>query len=109
MFENCELIVGINNDEDAMANQGNLVLSQEERRLQISACRYVDKIIDSAPWYPSLEFIKNHNIDFVAHDEVPYQSEEIDDIYFEAKLAGKFIRTFSTPGVSTSELIQRIL
>ena len=49
MFENCELIVGINNDEDAMANQGNLVLSQEERRLQISACRYVDKIIDSAP------------------------------------------------------------
>ena len=72
MFENCELVVGINNDQDALINQGNLVLSQEERRQTIASCRYVDKIISPAPWYPSLDFIKQHQIDFVAHDEAPY-------------------------------------
>lgn len=104
-FENSEIIVGINTDKDCELYQGKPVLTEEERRIQIQSCRYVDKIIAPAPWYPSLEFIKRHNIDFVAHDETPYQSEEMDDIYFEAKLAGKFIRTFRTPGVSTSELI----
>ena len=108
-FDECQVIVGINTDEDTEFYKGKPVLRGEERKLQISACRFIDKIIYPAPWYPSLDFIEKHNIDFVAHDEIAYGTEELDDIYFEAKLAGKFLRTFRTPEISTSELIQRII
>lgn len=108
-FDNCEILVGLNTDEDTEYYKGKPVLTAEERKIQLLACRHVEKLIYPAPWYPSLEFIDKHKIDFVAHDEIPYGSDLMDDIYFEAKLAGKFIRTFRTPEISTSELIQRVI
>lgn len=109
MFENCDIIVGLNTDEDTEYYKGKPVNTAKERLIQLEACRHVDKIIYPAPWYPSLEFIEKHKIDFVAHDEIPYGSDQMDDIYFEAKLAGKFIRTFRTPEISTSDLIKRVI
>lgn len=108
-FENCEIIVGLNTDEDTKYYKGKPVLKAKERKFQLEACKHVDRLIYPAPWYPSLEFIEKHKIDFVAHDEIPYGSDQMDDIYFEAKLAGKFLRTFRTPEISTSELIQRVI
>jgi choline-phosphate cytidylyltransferase len=108
-FKNCEVIVGLNTDEDTMFYKGKPVLNERERLMQIEACKYVDKVIYPAPWYPSQQFIIDHKIDFVAHDEIPYGTDEIDDIYLEAKMAGKFLRTFRTPEISTSELIQRVI
>lgn len=108
-FDNTEVIVGINSDEDATYYKGKPVQSQDERRVQVENCRYVDKVICPAPWYPSIEFMTRNKIDFVAHDEISISNDQLDDIYYEAKISGKFIRTFRSPEISTSYLIQRVI
>ncbi len=48
-------------------------------------------------------------IDYVAHDDLPYESEGHADVYAFVKEAGRFVATQRTTGVSTSELITRIV
>ena len=109
LFENSEVIVGINSDRDTIINKGQNVMTQEERRELVASCKYVDQVLCPVDWYPTKAFIEHHNIDFVAHDGAPYRSHNMEDIYSEAKMSGKFIRTFRTPQISTSKLIQRVI
>lgn len=48
-------------------------------------------------------------IDFVAHDDLPYNSAGQDDIYKDIKAMGKFAATQRTEGISTSDVITRIV
>ena len=48
-------------------------------------------------------------IDFVAHDDLPYTSAGHDDIYKDIKAAGKFVATQRTEGISTSDIIARLV
>ena len=48
-------------------------------------------------------------IDFLAHDDLPYKSAGADDIYKEVKAMGKFVATQRTEGISTSDLIARVV
>ena len=109
LFENSELIVGINRDEDTVKNKGQNVMTQQERKELVESCKYVDSVVCDVEWYPSRKFIEDNRIDFVAHDSIPYKSNTSDDIYSDAKTYGKFIRTFRTPEISTSNIIQRVV
>lgn len=71
--------------------------------------RWVDDVLDDIPWIPTIQFLDKHNIDFVAHDAIPYESGEHEDVYAEVKQAGRFAETTRTDGVSTSDLILRII
>ncbi|KAF9200671.1 hypothetical protein BGZ49_009093, partial [Haplosporangium sp. Z 27] len=48
-------------------------------------------------------------IDYVAHDDIPYKSVDSDDVYAFVKNKGQFLPTQRTDGVSTSDLITRIV
>ncbi|XP_078523121.1 choline-phosphate cytidylyltransferase A-like [Lissotriton helveticus] len=48
-------------------------------------------------------------IDFVAHDDIPYSSAGSDDVYKHIKEAGMFAPTQRTEGISTSDIITRIV
>jgi choline-phosphate cytidylyltransferase len=43
----------------------------------------VDEVLKDAPWVITGEFLDKHNIDFVAHDDLPYadNSGQADDVY----------------------------
>ncbi len=56
-------------------------------------CRYVDQIIMPCPWVITKEFIDENDIDYVAHDDIPYESGNSDDIYSYIKSIGKFKAT----------------
>lgn len=34
--------------------------------------RWVDEVVEDAPWVITVEFLDEHQIDFVAHDALPY-------------------------------------
>lgn len=72
-------------------------------------CKWVDEVIPDAPWVVTKEFLDEHNIDFVCHDDIPYASADSDDVYAEIKKMGRFHTTQRTEGVSTTELINRII
>jgi choline-phosphate cytidylyltransferase len=61
------------------------------------------------PWVLTLDFLDKHNIDYVAHDDAPYGSAGQGDIYKEIKDAGRFKATQRTEGISTSDIILRII
>merc|ERR1719219_2666807 len=111
LFPNVYLIVGCCSDKLTLERKGRTVNKEWERYANISHCRYVDEIVRDAPWTLDNEFLAKHHIDFVAHDEAPYTlgSGPCDDIYAWLKEAGQFCATQRTEGVSTSDLITRII
>lgn len=42
--------------------------------------------------------MSEHKIDFVAHDEIPYTSDNTQDIYAKVKERGMFVATERTEG-----------
>lgn len=70
---------------------------------------YLLQIVQSAPWTLSDQFIEDNKIDFVAHDDIPYGHDGLDDIYGPLKARGMFVATERTEGVSTSDIVARIV
>ncbi|KAJ1760786.1 choline-phosphate cytidylyltransferase [Coemansia sp. RSA 2523] len=134
-FPNVYLLVGMCNDEDTHTRKGKTVLTENERYESMRHCRWVDEIITDAPWIVTQEFMDEHEassdafaactcrqshiadhttnmlrrIDYVCHDDLPYASAESDDVYAFVKAQGRFLPTQRTDGVSTSDLITRIV
>lgn len=108
-FPEVYLIVGVTGDEETHKRKGLTVLSGAERAETIRHCKWVDEVIPNCPWIVTPEFLEEHKIDYVAHDDLPYQADEGDDIYAPIKAQGKFLATQRTEGVSTTGIITRLV
>lgn len=106
-FPNTYLLVGIPNDTETHKRKGLTVLTDQERAETLRHCKWVDEVIENAPWIVSPEFLDEHSIDYVAHDDEPYASADSDDIYRPCKEAGKFLVTQRTEGISTTYIITK--
>jgi len=109
IFKNVYLLVGVCNDDLTHSKKGKTVMDEAERYESVRHCRYVDEVVTDAPWVLDDEFLTQNKIDFVAHDEIPYGAEGSDDIYQHIKARGMFVATQRTEGVSTSDIICRLV
>jgi len=109
LFPKVHLIVGICSDELTHSLKGRTVFTEDERYESVRHCRYVDEIVRSAPWTLEDSFLDEHQIDFVAHDDAPYTIGGGDDVYARIKEKGMFMATQRTEGISTSDIITRIV
>lgn len=103
------LIVGVCSDQLTHKNKGRTVMNEDERYEALRHCRYVDEVLTEAPWTLTPEFLEEHKIDFVAHDELPYNIGSADDVYKFVKEKGMFLATERTEGISTTDVITRII
>ncbi|CAN0890749.1 Choline-phosphate cytidylyltransferase 1 [Linum grandiflorum] len=88
-FPNSYLLVGCCNDETTHKYKGKTVMTEAERYESLRHCKWVDEVIPDAPWVIDQEFLDKHNIDYVAHDALPYAdaSGAGKDVYeFEKRL-----------------------
>jgi len=108
-FPNATVIVGVSSDEETIRLKGQTLMGQSERAETISHCKWVDEVVCPCPWIITQQFIDDQRIDYVAHDGLPYVSANSTDIYDFVKKQGRFIATQRTTGVSTTELINRIV
>ncbi|GFR69014.1 choline-phosphate cytidylyltransferase [Elysia marginata] len=109
-FPNAYLIVGICSDKMTLTNKGRTVMNETERYEAVRHCRYVDEVVTDAPWTLDPVFLEKHKIDFVAHDELPYTTGSPDaDVYKFVKEKGMFLPTQRTEGISTTDVITRII
>jgi len=108
-FPNSTIIVGVSSDEETIRLKGQTLMNEAERAETISHCKWVDEVVCPCPWIITQQFIDEQNIDYVAHDGLPYVSANSTDIYDFVKKQGRFIATQRTTGVSTTELINRIV
>ncbi|KAB1200445.1 Choline-phosphate cytidylyltransferase 1 [Morella rubra] len=111
LLPNTYLLVGCCNDELTHKFKGKTVMNEKERYESLRHCRWVDEVIPDAPWVITKEFLDKHQIDYVAHDSLPYAdaSGAGKDVYEFVKSIGKFKETKRTDGISTSDIIMRIL
>jgi len=106
---NVKLIVGVCCDSDIYKYKGHMIMSEQERTETVKHCKWVDDVIFPAPWCPTIEFMDANGIDFISHDTIPYDMPGVTDVYEPMKKAGRFIATLRTEGISTSDLLTRIL
>uniref|UniRef100_A0A7E4VG92 choline-phosphate cytidylyltransferase n=1 Tax=Panagrellus redivivus TaxID=6233 RepID=A0A7E4VG92_PANRE len=109
-FPNVFLIVGVCTDEDTLKYKGCLpIMSTEERVEMVKQCIYVDQVMATPCFFPTIDFVNELNVDLVAHDSLPYQLPETDDCYAPFKDVDRFLATERTPMVSTTDILNRIL
>ena len=108
-FPDVYLMVGVTGDKETHKRKGLTVLSGQERAETVRHCKWVDEVVEDCPWIVTPQFLEEHKIDYVAHDDLPYVADEGDDIYKPIKEAGKFLVTQRTEGVSTTGIITKLV
>lgn len=59
--------------------------------------------------FVNIFLFSSDQIDFVAHDDIPYTTGSSTDVYAHIKARGMFVSTERTEGVSTSDVVSRIV
>jgi len=101
------LIVGIHGDDACADYKRRPILSLEERKVVIEACRYVDEVIVNSPIGITKEWMKEHNIDLVIHGDDFDEKKRMEQYGVPVKM-GKFKTVPYSEGLSTTEIINRI-
>ncbi|PKI38426.1 hypothetical protein CRG98_041206 [Punica granatum] len=108
-----ELVVGVVSDEEIVANKGPPVLSMEERLALVSGLKWVDEVIPNAPYAINEQFMRSlfneHKIDYIIHGDDPCLLPDGTDAYALAKKAGRYKQIKRTEGVSSTDIVGRIL
>lgn len=106
------LIVGVNSDETITACKGKPVCSEIERLETVRACKWVDEVVEGVPYIMSDEYlayvIEKYNIDYVVHGDDPCIVDG-KDVYESARKMGKYLTIPRTEGISTTDLVGRML
>ena len=80
MYPHVYLIAGVSGDEETIRLKGKLVMDENERKNSVAQNKYVDEVLLPCPWVLTLPFLEVNDIDFVAHDDIPYGAEGEKDI-----------------------------
>eukprot|EP01084_Bolivina_argentea_P286263 491046_1 len=106
------LVVGVNSDESITQCKGSPIMRDEERLEAVRGCRWVDEVVSDVPYIMNEEYlnyvIKKYRIDYFVHGDDPCVVDG-KDVYASAKELGKFLSIPRTEGVSTTDIVGRML
>lgn len=107
------LVVGINPEAEIRVHKGPPVMSDWERRVAVEGVKWVDEILEGVPYAVTPEFLKElidvHRIDFIVHGDDPCIGADGEDVYKAVKAMGKFRTIKRTEGVSSTDIVGRML
>ena len=104
------LTVCVVSDERVVENKGKLpVMQQAERAAVVAACAYVDAVMTETPAQVTLEFMQQHSFDVYTFACGSEQERQDKYALCEGLPAAMIHELDYTPGISTSELVNRIL
>lgn len=103
------LIVGVHSDEEITKHKGPPVFNEEERYKMVRGIKWVDEVVENAPYVTTLETLDKYNCDFCVHgDDITLTSDGV-DTYHIVKTAKRYREVKRTQGVSTTDLVGRML
>lgn len=101
-------------DDEIVKNKGSEpVMPFAERLAALTACKFVDEVIAGTEYELQEAWVKtllaSHAIDFIAHGDDPCITADGKDAYEYPKRINKFRMFKRTEGVSTTDLVGRML
>ncbi|XP_033745795.1 ethanolamine-phosphate cytidylyltransferase-like isoform X3 [Pecten maximus] len=103
------LVVGVHSDEEIAKHKGPPVYKQEERYKMVRAIKWVDEVVEAAPYVTTLETLDKYNCDFCVHGDDITTTADGTDSYHIVKAAERYKECKRTAGVSTTDLVGRML
>ncbi|AAS53875.2 AFR504Wp [Eremothecium gossypii ATCC 10895] len=104
------LFAGVHSDAEIAHHKGAPpVMEEEERYMHVQHIRWVDEIVKDAPYVTEPAVLDYYACQYVVHGDDITLDAEGHDCYQEVKDLGRFQVVKRTCGVSTTELIQRML
>jgi len=103
------LWIGVHSDEAILANKGPTVMNLEERCAAVAACRWSNVPVPHAPYVTQLSWIDHYGCRYVVHGDDITSDSSGEDCYRFVKQAGRFKIVKRTPGISTTDLVGRML
>ncbi|PRQ42591.1 putative ethanolamine-phosphate cytidylyltransferase [Rosa chinensis] len=108
-----QLVVGVVSDAEIIVNKGPPVTPLNERMIMVKAVKWVDEVIPDAPYAITEEFMKKlfdeYDIDYIIHGDDPCVLPDGTDAYALAKKAGRYKQIKRTEGVSSTDIVGRML
>ncbi|CAF4048362.1 unnamed protein product [Rotaria sp. Silwood2] len=103
------LIVGVHSDGEITKHKGPPVFTEQERYKMVRAIKWVDQVVENAPYVTTLETLEEYNCAFCVHgDDITVTADGV-DTYHIVKAAGRYRECKRTQGVSTTDLVGRML
>ena len=103
------LIVGVHSDAEITKHKGPPVFNEQERYKMVRGIKWVDEVVENAPYVTTIETLDAHNCDFCVHgDDITLTADGV-DTYHIVKEKNKYREVKRTQGVSTTDLVGRML
>lgn len=85
-----KLIVGVHTDEEIAKHKGPPVFTEEERYKMVRGIKWVDEVVEGAPYVTTLETLDKYDCDFCCHgDDITMTADGV-DTYHLVKAAGRY-------------------
>lgn len=84
------LIVGVHTDDEITKHKGPPVFTEKERYKMVRAIKWVDEVVEGAPYVTTLETLDKYNCDFCVHgDDITMTADGV-DTYHLVKAANRY-------------------
>lgn len=106
------LIVGVNSDDSITKCKGPPLMNDKERLTMVQGCKFVDEVVPNCPYIMTAEYLDwiftTYDVDYVVHGDDPCIVDG-KDVYESAKRLGRYRSIPRTEGVSTTDIVGRML
>lgn len=103
------LIVGIHSDDEITKHKRTPVFSERERAKMVASIRWVDEVVTDQPYVTTIATLDKYACDICCHgDDITVSADGV-DTYQQIKSAGRYQNVTRTAGISTTNLMERIL
>ena len=104
-----QLYIGLVTDDDIIKHKEFGLMKINERARLVNACKWVNGIYKDVPYVPHPEFLDKNKLDCIAHGDDPCLGLDGEDVYKEFKKLNKYREFKRTEGVSTTDIVGRLL
>ncbi|KDQ54834.1 hypothetical protein JAAARDRAFT_350788 [Jaapia argillacea MUCL 33604] len=84
------LLACVHSDAEILKNKGPPLFDESERYALVAGCRFVDQVVEDAPYIPRLEVLDSHRADYLVHGDDPVVDFYGNDIYAVLKHKGRY-------------------
>lgn len=82
---------------------------EHERYKLLRAIRWVDELVEKAPYVPTIDTLEKYRCQFCVHGEEPALGVDGTDYHQPVRTAGRYKDLVRKLDISTSDIIQRFL